>query len=233
MATLSETVDLTDGTGFIDVRGSGFDSMLLVDGRPIALNWCDCEGSVAQYLVRAGRTDCEQELQALRHTLEGHLLPDVPLQTQISPFLELLAPGHYELSYIEACPDCHFVVFDTSWDFATDHDQFYPFGTDLVLTQASDSLNPDRIEHFVRRIQAGQRPIALTLTVPQSWCEFVIDGHHKLQAYKAAMVGPTLISVCRLDAPKLNPDSFAAHLGASHPKSRDYRRVKTDHDPGA
>jgi len=67
-----EIFDLAAGLSLIDVRGDDFGSVLLVGGRPIALNWCDCGGSVAQYLARAGPADCEQELQALRHTLAGH-----------------------------------------------------------------------------------------------------------------------------------------------------------------
>src|SRR5262245_32940250 len=43
------------GKGLIDVRGGqGGETGLLVEGRPIALNWDDCQGSIGQYLVFTG-----------------------------------------------------------------------------------------------------------------------------------------------------------------------------------
>src|SRR3954463_15310401 len=101
MTEATEIFELVGGRSFIDVRGGGFDSALLVGGQPIVLNWCDCQGSVAQYLVRAGLTDCEQELHSLRHTLAGNWRPDVPISSQIFPFLELFVPGRYQLRYLE------------------------------------------------------------------------------------------------------------------------------------
>jgi hypothetical protein len=142
----------------------------------------------------------------------------------------LFVPGRYQLRYVESCPDCDFIEFDASWDFATRHDSFYPYGNVLVFTQSTDSLNRDQVAHYLERIRGGHRPIALTAMAADGWCEFVIDGHHKLQAYKLAGVRPTFVSVCRLDAPRLNPGSFDTYMGARHPKSPHYRNVKTIHD---
>ena len=230
MSEQTEIFDLATGHSLIDVRGGGFDSALSVGGRPIVFNWCDCEGSVGQYLARAGRIDCEKELRSLRHTLDGNWLPDVPISSQIYPFLELFVPGHYRLRRVESCPDCDTTEFDAAWDFARSHDSFYPFGTTLVFTQSTDSLDHNRVAHYVERIRCGHRPIALTATAAEGWCEFVLDGHHKLTAYKMAGVAPTFVSVCRLDAPRLTPESFEDFIGAGHPLSRHYRKVKSKHD---
>jgi hypothetical protein len=225
-----EVFDLVAGHSLIDVRGGGFDSVLLAGGRPIALNWCDCEGSVGQYLARAGRTDCESELRSLRHTLDGHWLGDAAISSQIFPFLELFVPGRYRLRYVGSSPDCDYVEFDASWDFATRHDGFYPYGHVLVFTQSTDALNRDQVAHYREVIRSGRQPIALTATAEDGWCDFVIDGHHKLQAYKVEGVRPTFVSVCRLGAPRLTPGSFDAYIGARHPMSGHYRNVKTRYD---
>lgn len=191
----TEIFELTSGQSLIDVRGDGFDQALLVGGQPIVFNWCDCEGSVAQYLARAGRTNCERELQSLRHTLAGNWLPEFPISAQIFPFLDLFVPGRYRLQYFEARPDCDYIDFDAAWDFAKKHDSFYPFACVLVFTQSSDSLNRNQLAHYLERIRNGDQPIALTVTVADGWCDYVIDGHHKLQAYKLAKVKPTFVSV--------------------------------------
>jgi hypothetical protein len=187
---------------------------------------------VAQYLARAGRAECESELRSLRHTLDGHWLPGVPISSQIFAFLQLFVPGRYQLRYVRSCADCDYIEFDASWDFARKQDSFYPYGSVLVFTQTTDTLNRDRVEYHLGRIRDGHRPIALTATVAGGWCEFVIDGHHKLRAYKLAGVRPAFVSVCRLDAPRLTPESFDTFIGPKHPKAEHYRTVKSEYDSG-
>lgn len=230
MDTEAEIVDLADTQSLIDIRGGGFDSVLLVGGKPIALNWSDCEGSVAQYMARAGATDYEEKLQSLRRTLDGNLRSDASLQSQIYPFLELFVPGRYRLQYHIACPDCDYIEYNDKWSPQKEYDHFYPYGWVLVFTQPTDALNRERVTKYAQAIQNGHRPIALTGTVEDGWCEFVIDGHHKLQAYRNEQIKPTFISVSRLDAPRLLPDAFAGYIGTEHPMGSHYRKVKSRYD---
>ncbi len=51
-----DLVFVGDGKGLIEVRGGQEETVLLVEGRPVALNWDDCLGSVGQYLVFTGHT---------------------------------------------------------------------------------------------------------------------------------------------------------------------------------
>ena len=225
-----EIIEIANAKGLIDVRGDDFDSMLLVDGKPIALNWPDCEGSVGQYIVRAGATDCEDRLRSLRHVLEGNLRRDESIRSQILPFLELFVPGRYQLRYRELVPDCRYLQFDASWDELKSYDTFYPLSPHygvLVFTQALTALNQDRVAHYLDCLKKGGRPIALTATVEDGWCDFVLDGHHKLQAYKLAKINPTFISVCRLNAPQLPASTFERYFDAKHPLAKHYFEVKS------
>jgi hypothetical protein len=230
MDAVEEIIELVTGCGLIEVRGNEFDSALFIDGKPIALNWSDCEGSVAQYMVRAGVTDCEDKLRSLRHVVEGNLRLDISISAQVLPFLELFANGHYRLRYFESPSDWQFAEFTTSWRATKDLDHFYPVAGTLVLTQPSDALRFDRVSHHLERIHAGRHPIALTATMEGGWCDFVIDGHHKLLAYKAAKVAPSFLSVCRLDAPRLSVNAFDECSGGRHAMREQYRRVKSQFD---
>lgn len=226
----SEIVDITDSLALIEIRGGGFDSLLLVDGEPIALNWSDCEGSVGQYLARAGATSYEESLQSLRHFLSGKFLSDVPLGVQLSSFLDLFVSGRYRLQRLNECEDCDYLEYHSDWTRTKNHDEFYPFGWSLIMTQPRESLNHEQVQRYIEDIKKGVRPIALTATVEEGWCDFVIDGHHKLQAYKLAQIAPTFISVCRLDAPQLSSSSFDQSIDPNHPMSSHYRKVKTEHN---
>ncbi len=224
-----EFVDLANANGIIDVRGDDFGSVLLVEGNAIALNWCDCAGSVAQYMARAGAMDYEENLRALRYTLEGHLLDNVPLSSQLHSFLGLLVSGRYRLQYHSGVSDVEMIEYKANLD-PTAHDHFYPFGSVLICTQPTDTLNQDRVAHYVKAIHSGQRPIAISAAVEKGWCDFVLDGHHKLQAYKATKIAPPLISICRVGAPRLSEDCLGQYFGEYHPMNSHYRRVKGRYD---
>ncbi len=230
MESEGEIVVLTDTHAVIDIRGGEFDSALLVQGKPIALNWSDCEGSVAQYMARAGATNYEENLGSLRHLLDDALRSDVALRPQIDYFLQLFVPGRYRLTYHEDCPEWDYAEFSTNWSTAKEYDHVYPYGWLLVFTQPTDGLNQEQVHKYLHAIESGQRPVALTGTVKDGWCEFVLDGHHKLRAYKAAGVNPSFVSVCRLNAPRLSSDSFDGYIGNEHPMAGHYHRVKTEYD---
>lgn len=230
-----EKFELADAKGLIDVRGDDFDSMLFVDGRPIALNWSQCTPTVEQYLVRAGAADCEDRLRALRQVLEGDLRRDESIRSQILPFLDLFVPGRYRIQYRELVPDCRYLQFDASWDELKSYDAFYPLSPHygvLVFTQALTALNQERVAYYLNCLQKGGRPIALTATVEDGWCNFVLDGHHKLEAYKLAKIAPTFISVCRLDAPRLPAGTFEQYFDATHPLASHYADVKAKYGLG-
>lgn len=228
-----ETIQLSAGRSLIDVRGDGFEELLLVGGQPIAMNWADCAGSVAQYLVRGGETNCEESLRSLRHLFEGNFQHEIPISTQIHPFLQLFSPAQYRLQFHASCPVSSYLLFDAAASQATNFDHFYPFDEhSLVFTRPTETLNQERIAYFAKRIEDGFRPIALTASVEKGWCNFVLDGHHKLQAYQLAKTDPSLIDVCRLKAPGLSVETFCGYLGANHPLAAHYRNVKTEYGSG-
>lgn len=130
------------------------------------------------------------------------------------------------------CIDPDYVEFDfhDSCDFVTNHAWYYPFNEVLAFTRPKASLNLSRVADYVACIERGERPVALTLTATEGWCHFVLDGHHKLHAYKASSVGPRLIQVCRLDAPAVSDSAFQdLQLDGRHPLAPQYRKVKSQY----
>lgn len=229
MRDQSEIIDLPGGHGLFDVRGDGRESALLVGGRAVAMNWGDEQGSVAQYLARAGQTQNRPELDNLRHTLAGHWRRDRSIRDQIGIVLDLFAPGRYRLTRVDA-QQCDLIAFSSAWDPGTQYDAFYPIHSVLILTQPTDALDPERVAHFRQSLRDGLRPIAITATVEHGWCEFVLDGHHKLRAYQLEGRSPSFASICRLDAPRLDEHSFDSLIGPQHPLADHYRSVKADHE---
>lgn len=222
----SEIVTVADGSGTIDVRGGKFDVLLCSHGTPLVLNWDDCQGSVAQYLIRSGKPFQPLELDALRHTLEGHLDDERPLAEQFALFLRLLANGTYKITYELLTQPQKCIEFAQTACDESHYEEYYPDGLDLVATQATDTLDDERIGHFQKIIRAGGRPIVLAVTTENAFCAFLVDGHHKFAAYSNFQVGPALLTVCRMDAPKLEPGAFDRHFTPTHPLAEHYRKHK-------
>jgi hypothetical protein len=96
----------------------------------------------------------------------------------------------------------------------------------LVLTQPVGSLDGARVAFFQDEIRAGRRPVVLTASAEGAWCEFVIDGHHKLAAYERQRVRPAVLGIVRWQAPEIGPAEGLAYLPRGHPGVAEYRRMK-------
>lgn len=226
--TITETITLTNGPSFFDIRGDGFDTMLLIDGHPIAMNWCDCGGSIAQYLIRAGVANRNEKLTRLRYLVAGNPLENQPLSSQFWDLLELFAPGNYRLTFFPACPDSSFYDFSEEQRFSEHHDWFYPFNLEFVFTRPTESLSEDQIAFHAQQIANGLRPIAITATVEHGCCDYVIDGHHKLVAYSRAKVDPAILRVCRYGGPSLPLDTMQVSFSRTDELASHYDKHKRE-----
>jgi hypothetical protein len=225
---LWEEVAVANGEGIIDVRGDDFESGLLVEGQPVVLHWSDCAGSVGQLLVRSRDTQgLSDRLRQLRHFAGGGLDTRLSLATQIAPLLNLFTNGSYRLNYQPAVPDCDVVEFQDWNANAPSCDGFYSCGTVLILTQRSGTLRQERVEFFQGRIAAGIRPVVLAAGVNSGFCSFVLDGHHKLQAYRALGVPPAVLFIERQDARPIPLRDGLQFFAQAQRHQQEYRRVKT------
>ncbi len=224
-----DLVCLEDGKGLIEVRGNDQDTVLLVEGKPVALNWDDCSGSVGQYLVFTGHTRGSDYARELREFVAGNVDEGKPLTEHIGPLLDLFVPGIYSLCYTPSEVVKSVATLDNSLQSSANQGLvgYYPAeDRQLVFTQTSESLNEDRVRYYQKRIQAGERPIVLTTSAEGAWCEFVIDGHHKLEAYNRQAVEPTLLGITRWNAPPISLEEGLSYLPGGHHGIAEYRRFK-------
>jgi hypothetical protein len=82
------------------------------------------------------------------------------------------------------------------------------------------------VAHYRTLISAQQRPIVLTTSVERAWCEFILDGHHKLAAYTAQRVKPAILNIVRWSAPAISQDEGISFLPRGHRGIKEYRRMK-------
>lgn len=221
---------VTGGKGMIEVRGGEQeDAVLLVEGRPIALNWNDCQGSVGQYLVFTSHTRGNEYARQLAEFVSGQYDLNCPFAEQISPLLSTFADGIYWLHFIPSTDITGFEVQGYPSPAPGDRRllEYYPFADhNLIGTQAHESLDKERVKYYRAQIRSKRRPIILTAATENAWCEFVIDGHHKLEAYLRENVKPSILNIIRWDAPTIGLTEGIGYLPRGHAGIAAYRRAK-------
>lgn len=215
---------LESGYGSIDLQGDDFDCLISFQGKPYAINWCDCEGSVGQYLVRTGIRGYKKDLRQLRMILSNGLDPKMKISDQIYPLLQLFRYGNLYLSNYTA----------RDWDVLSGElskqVQYYPLGNTFVPTQPSEGLNKETIDGYIAQISNGGRPLVVTASVEDGWCEFVVDGHHKLEAYGHLKIAPNVLNF-RKPKSKL-PIDEGLRILEGKPSMQTYKKVKVKYDNG-
>lgn len=185
----------THGQGIIKALYDGFASCLIIR-RPVAVNWPDSRGSVGEYYSVSELSEYEKITLAdglNRSLADGS---EAEVMAHMEEFLTLFENGSYQVNlgkipfensnfYMcrplpadENNPDCRKF---SGW--------FYPFQDfNYLYTLESTSIDPKRVEYYVNLIKKGGRPkpiifCSLYRQDPQMNNAFVLDGHHKIEAY--------------------------------------------------
>jgi hypothetical protein len=153
------------------------------------------------------------------------------LAEQIEPLLAVFAPGTYCLSYTPSTVAGYIATLEYPAHSGADRQlmNYYPAeDRNLVCTQTRESLHEERVDFYREQIRAQQRPIVLTTSAEGAWCEFVIDGHHKLEAYNRERVQPAILGIVRWSAPAISLKEGISFLPRGHRGVKEYRRMKGD-----
>ena len=212
MQPRSETYLLADGTGRIEVRGDYAASGLFLDGKPFVFNFADCAGSIGQDLYHfAPFVDGDKNrLAGLTEITTDLPLGGTCLSQLILPLLRQFPPGVYTLTIAPLAPgetwvEYYLEDYVLNWSYV--ESGYYPEsdgvygGKTLVATQPDGSLDDVRIAHYWYAIEDGARPFAITASTEGAMAEFVLDGHHKLQAYAYAKVKPWRLCISKASSP--------------------------------
>jgi hypothetical protein len=213
----------------LDIRGDDFDCALLVNGGPVLLQWSDggrCDG---QYLVRSGDTTVlAVALRPLDPLLDGGLDLGKGLAAQLGVLVDMFGDGQYSLSYLPEVAVRDVLEYDSSFSFTEDREHFYPGDHMLVATQASERMTPARVEQYRAAIRAGARPLPIAIRVAEGRTSFVLDGHHKLRAYRSLGVPAALVSIERTQAGPIDKLEGLRLLGVARRWADEYLAAKDE-----
>lgn len=232
-------LEISDGKSILELKLNKLGSYLKFR-KPLAINWSDCQGSIAQFY--AIFSYCQEYKEAIQQNLRESLNSgDFKFETgftEITKLLSLFENGRYNISFE---PNYRFEISDRwDWNLAKNHklfasnavirDESQTYYSDdkayldyltesyydgyseyFIFTQPSEILDEKRIKFYQEEIKQGMKPIAIiysgysqtkgTYEDGSNWIRtyqtgnFIIDGHHKLIAYKILNQTPSLLRI--------------------------------------
>ncbi|MEV6324498.1 hypothetical protein AB0M45_25405 [Nocardia sp. NPDC051787] len=215
---------MTAGTGVIAVSGSDGASVLRLMRRPYIVEGYMGGGTVDRLAVLSGDPKFRVKVGKLRKWLRR---PDSrSLPTMLCTMLDLLAPGCYGVRHwigegVQVLPFPPNRMVTWYPGITTDGK-----GTVLLPTDEWPPRASATVDEYVRMIRSGTYPFVVTLRASPPEDEddavaFVIDGHHKLQAYLRAGVAPRCIDIAKLsDEKTCRPDDLTTVVGGDEDLTR-------------
>lgn len=200
----TEDVIVARGGSVLDVRGNDFDTALLVGGRIWAYQWCDCQGSIGQHLIRATSSDPASAIVNFRRSVASAVPDDVSLALHFGEVIVLLVDGKYRLQLEDLPSDTCVVELEARQGSSFEHTNYYAGFRSLVATQPGTSLSTSTVREHLGAIRTGARPAVVTLAAGDAVSEFILDGHHKLKAYREAAVPIRNLAIYRLDSAQVD-----------------------------
>ncbi|GAA1660943.1 hypothetical protein GCM10009830_02550 [Glycomyces endophyticus] len=211
-------VEVDDGDGTLAVGGHDGASSLRVGWRPLIVEGYTGSGSIDRFAIRTRDARHRESLRDMRERLRFPERDADPVELA-APILKLLAPGAYG---VRRWPDAnvHIEPFGenrSAW--------WYPYeaigteGTAVIPTDHWPPPGEETIARYAAAIEAGQRPLAILLRSEppgdeQDCAAFLIDGHHKLAAYRRTGTDPHFLDIARLaDRRPCEPDDLRAVIG--------------------
>jgi hypothetical protein len=192
MQPREETFVLKNGKGLIEIRRQDYASGLFVQGKPVVFHWDECSGSILQEYYLNEHYSAEENITEFRALIENGFAANQELSTQLMPFLQNLSSGMYKLSLELLTESTWF-----EWEEGSSNVWYYPDNTALIPTQYTGKLDEKCVLEWAYSIENGARPIVITMTDDREhWCEFILDGHHKLWGYSIAGVNLWRLRIC-------------------------------------
>lgn len=217
---------LENAKGIIRIRFDGFLSCLFIR-KPKVVDWPDCGGTVARYYAcfpfdqsdNALRIAFEDKVSAIGSIEDLLASGFMDLLEDGEYDFELWKEKTTHLLFNTNLIHSNEIIY--SWSKRSVGEQrvadislnnFYPYARQLMFTQPFENLDFERIKYYENKILSGERPLAIALRVKRTaqddedsyqdtdfnTTKYVLDGHHKLVAYKNLGINPSYIVINRI-----------------------------------
>ena len=195
---MKEEVNIYDGRGVIHLKGSTSETFLYVKNKPRIASFHAEIGTIWRYQI--GR-EISDNLIGENHKYEelvssGEIIEEEKLSRQFNHITQLLTNGNYELHYCEFSWELNILPAIEKCNNKTFYDVY---GGMNEITATQTYSNKDTIDKYKGKIKSGLRPVPVLIKIKDSCATYIIDGHHKLAAYKETKVNPKALIISKLE----------------------------------
>ncbi len=217
-------IEITNGKNIIDILFNDFASCLIIK-KALAVNWPDCRGSIGEYYAISDYSVEERNFYTRNIDQALSVGSDTEQLEAITDFLHLFADGKYSVNKsVTNISNTEFLRGNRiNQNDAVSEDErffggFYPYylmNTDPKLfTITNDKIDNARVEYYCELIRTGMKPTVLifdscNILNSEYSCTYVLDGHHKIEAYIRLNENIPFINILKLEE---NPDQTASLL---------------------
>ncbi|WP_207424130.1 hypothetical protein [Desertivirga brevis] len=192
-------VEICNGQNIIDIIFDDFASCLVVK-RALVVNWPDCRGSIGEYYAISSFST--QERNNFTGTLNEALIEGTDQEQieAVKSFLELFANGKYSVDKLTLQIDKTSFLANNSTTYAEGtprnerfSNAFFPChwidnSKHYIFSITNEKIDRNRVNFYCDLIAKGKKPSILTSMVYNELtgnysCSYVLDGHHKIEAY--------------------------------------------------
>lgn len=205
-------INVTNGQGIIRILFDNYASCLVIK-KAIAVNWPDSMGSVGEYFSVSDYQIEERNLLSLQINKMLIHGTDQDIMASLSDFLNLFSDGKYRItvtdldlsnSYFNACIPKVISGYVSQYEAFSGH--LYPnfSGQEYFYTLPSNKIDPKRVDYYIDIIKKGEKPKAIIydanhLTTGNFSSSYVLDGHHKIEAYIKLKLNVPVVYIHKLE----------------------------------
>ena len=199
---MKETVYIYNGKGVINLKGDEQETMLFFNKEPFSLTFHVELGTIWRYHLGKAidRNFLRENYKYEQLVQHGNVKSKLSLNEQFEHITSLLTNGNYELSLSNY--ELPFEIIKTisvsNTNKFIDH-----YGGTITLIATQSYLDNTIVEQHKTNILQGFQPIAIVLKTENSWNDYIIDGHHKIHAYKQLNRSPKVLTITKLEAKKV------------------------------
>ena len=230
-------IQIENGQNIIDIFFDDFASCLVIK-KALAVNWPDCRGSVGEYYAISDYSIEERNFYTKtidKAFSEGSDAEQIEI---IKDFLNLFANGKYSINKFTAKVDEIDFLASNQVEYSDIVPQnerffgcFYPDyrsnSEPILFSITNDKIDQNRVDYYCQLIRKGIKPTVLTFEVcnllsSEYSCKYVLDGHHKIEAYLKLKEDIPLINILKLEE-CINKTASLLHFGKTILKDFEYQ----------
>jgi len=143
-----------------------------------------------------------KHFQLLSRKLEKGEVDETNAKELLTPILKSFSNGRYKIEFVKDYADAFIVKTGVS-TYTSKGKEFIEKGTWVggspFIYAIQDYTDEERVEHYIELIKQGYKPQVILLKLENSEINFILDGHHKLEACQKGHEAMHAIQITKMD----------------------------------